>query len=119
MQPKYIRCNSDSHEDGETTEDNDFTSRKLMEQPLPRAGRNRNVNRYNLQFYQESKKDLELIKQEGYKELAPTSARQNEVDSTYFNNYDFPLRPPWHYGMSKDILDQNENRYFKVSKIIS
>ncbi|XP_037958784.1 guanine nucleotide-binding protein-like 1 [Teleopsis dalmanni] len=109
MSQKFLNGASD----GETTEDNELTSGKLMEQPLNRGGRHKNVNRYNLQFYQESKKELEQMKVEGYNQLDGVKPKMREMDAHYFDGYDFPIRPNWSYDMDKNILNLNENRYFK------
>jgi len=88
-----------------------------MEQPFARGGnRNKNVNRYNLQFYQEGKKELEQMKQEGFKPFEKLSPAQREVDDRYFAGCDFPVRPPWTLTESKEELDRTENRYFKVGQ---
>ncbi|EDW02785.1 guanine nucleotide-binding protein-like 1 [Drosophila grimshawi] len=118
---KYLRSNQESYEDSDAPETT--MDRKVMEQPFPRGGgggRNKNVNRYNLQFMQENKKEIELMKEEGFKPLDVLTAAQREIDSSYFNSYDFPVRPPWNYEQSKELLDRNENRYFKeyVDKLL-
>ncbi|EDW64519.1 guanine nucleotide-binding protein-like 1 [Drosophila virilis] len=111
-QPSNLRrSNQESYEDSDAPETT--VDRKLMEQPLTRAGRNKNVNRYNLQFVQESKKEIELMKEEGFKPLDVLTDAQREIDARYFENYDFPVRPPWTFDQSKELLDRNENRYFK------
>ncbi|XP_039484492.1 guanine nucleotide-binding protein-like 1 [Drosophila santomea] len=108
--PKYLRSTQESYEDSDVPE----TTRKLMEQPFARGGnRNKNVNRYNLQFYQEGKKELEQMKQEGFKPFEVLSPNQREVDDRYFSGCDFPVRPPWTLTESKEQLDRTENRYFK------
>lgn len=118
---KFLRPDNDSYDDGETT-DTEVTVRKLMEQPINRAGtsgavRQKNVNRYNFQFYQESKKELEQMKLEAYKPFDVISPKQREVDASYFGQYDFPVRPKWSCDQSKDALERNENRYFRVTNI--
>jgi len=112
--PKYLRSTQESYEDSDVPE----TTRKLMEQPFARGGnRNKNVNRYNLQFYQEGKKELEQMKQEGFKPFEVLSPKQREVDDRYFVGCDFPVRPPWKLASSKEQLDRTENRYFKVGQV--
>lgn len=84
-----------------------------MEQPTNRTGKyDKNVNRYNLQFTQETKKELEIMKEDGFKPLNVVSP--TEMDASYFESFDFPVRPSWSFDSSKDQLDRNENRYFKV-----
>ncbi|TDG42500.1 hypothetical protein AWZ03_011085 [Drosophila navojoa] len=109
-QPKYLRSTQESNEDSDAPER--IVDKKLMEQPLTR-GRNKNVNRYNLQFIQESKKEIELMKQEGFRPLDILTPTQREIDERYFEAYDFPVRPPWTFDQSKEQLERNENRYFK------
>lgn len=111
-QPKYLRSTQESNEDSDAQERT--VDKKLMEQPLTRGGRNKNVNRYNLQFMQESKKEIEILKQEGFRPLDVLTPTQREIDERYFETYDFPVRPAWTFDQSKEQLDRNENRYFKV-----
>uniref|UniRef100_A0A1I8MUM9 Guanine nucleotide-binding protein-like 1 n=3 Tax=Musca domestica TaxID=7370 RepID=A0A1I8MUM9_MUSDO len=108
---KYLRTRSD---DGETTEDNELTVRKLMMRSQGSGGGgNRNANRYNLCFYQESKKEMERLKLEGLKPYAPATPKQREIDARFYDGYDFPIRPEWNYDMDKATLDRNENKYFR------
>ncbi|XP_058987316.1 guanine nucleotide-binding protein-like 1 [Musca domestica] len=108
---KYLRTRSD---DGETTEDNELTVRKLMMRSQGSGGGgNRNANRYNLCFYQESKKEMERLKLEGLKPYAPATPKQREIDASFYDGYDFPIRPEWNYDMDKATLDRNENKYFR------
>ncbi|KAH8392173.1 hypothetical protein KR215_002280 [Drosophila sulfurigaster] len=112
--PKYLRSTQESYEDSDAPETT--APRKLMEQPFNRGGaggRNKNVNRYNLQFTQESKKELELMKLEGFKPLDVLTPAQREIDAAYFEHFDFPVRPPWSSDSTKEQLDRSENRYFK------
>ncbi|XP_023163855.1 guanine nucleotide-binding protein-like 1 [Drosophila hydei] len=108
---KYLRSNQESNEDSDAPEKR--VDHKLMEQPVTRGGRNKNLNRYNLQFIHESKKDIEEMKQEGFSLLEIITPTQREIDARYFENYDFPVRPPWTFDQSKEQLDRNEHRYFK------
>ncbi|XP_017858465.1 PREDICTED: guanine nucleotide-binding protein-like 1 [Drosophila arizonae] len=110
-QPKYLRSTQESNEDSDAQERT--VDKKLMEQPLTRGGRNKNVNRYNLQFIQESKKEIEILKQEGFRPLDVLTPTQREIDERYFETYDFPVRPSWTFNQTKEQLDRNENRYFK------
>lgn len=109
-----MRTRSD---DGETTEDNELTVRKLMMRSQGSGGGgNRNANRYNLCFYQESKKEMERLKLEGLKPYAPATPKQREIDASFYDGYDFPIRPEWNYDMDKATLDRNENKYFRVGE---
>lgn len=58
------------------------------------------------------------MKQEGFKPLDVLTDAQREIDARYFENYDFPVRPPWTFDQSKELLDRNENRYFKVCQLL-
>lgn len=109
---------SHENDDGETTEDNEFIARKLMMRSQPGTGRNKNVNRYNLCFYQESKKELERLKLEGLKPFNPATPKQREIDASFYEGYDFPIRPNWSFDMEKTTLDRNENKYFRVSDCV-
>ncbi|XP_055837376.1 guanine nucleotide-binding protein-like 1 isoform X1 [Episyrphus balteatus] len=109
-QPRLLKTAYDSYDDDETTEDTE----KVQEvNAQPSRGRNKNVNRYNLKFYHETEKELKEMMEELFKPLAKANPKDREVDDSYFKNYDFPIRPEWNYKMSKDILDMNENSYFR------
>ncbi|XP_030383049.1 guanine nucleotide-binding protein-like 1 [Scaptodrosophila lebanonensis] len=107
--PKYLRSTQESYEDSDAPE-TASAARKLMEQPHSHG---KNVNRYNLQFYQESKKQLDLMKQEGFKPLQALSPQEREIDDRFFKDSSFPVRPAWSLDSSKEQLDRNENRYFR------
>lgn len=102
----------DSNEDDETTEEA-VGVQKLNAQPSSRVARNRNVNRYNLQFYEESKKEIELMKQEANLPLREVDKRELEMNFKFFEGYNFPVRPPWNHDMSRDELNRSENKYFR------
>ncbi|ETN58214.1 mmr1/hsr1 GTP binding protein [Anopheles darlingi] len=103
-------------ESSEISEDSDLPRtfgeniEKLNMQPLkdPRS----KSNRYVLQFHRESAKELRERKEEATKTLVRCSEQEMELGDCYFQDYDFPKRPKWHYEMSKEQLDGNENRYF-------
>lgn len=79
-----------------------------------RTGRQRDPNRFNLYFQQESKQDLERMKLDGLKPYTKADPIQREVDFRFFDGYDFPIRPHWHYTMNKEALERQENKYFRV-----
>uniref|UniRef100_A0A1A9X0T7 Guanine nucleotide-binding protein-like 1 n=1 Tax=Glossina brevipalpis TaxID=37001 RepID=A0A1A9X0T7_9MUSC len=112
---KYLRV-QDADDDGDTTEDTELSVRKLMLKPTTNnqcSVRNKNLNRYNLCFYQESKRELERLKLEGLKAYKTAQPEQREIDATFFEGYDFPIRPEWNYEMKTSTLDRNENKYFR------
>lgn len=94
----------------ESSEDEDETIQKLNYQ----SNKKRNANRYALEFYKETKEELKLMKEQAQNPFVHVSEEEREIDCKYFNGYDFPVRPEWNYGMSKEELDRNENRYFTV-----
>lgn len=81
------------------------------------SSNNSNANRYALQFYKESDKQLSKMREEARKALQYLSGCDLEVDHSYFDGCDFPIRPSWTYAMSKEQLERNENRYFTVGLI--
>lgn len=102
----------DSNDEDETTEEA-VGVQKLNSQPSSRVARNRNVNRYNLQFYEESKREIELMKQEANLPLREVERKDLEMTFKFFEGYNFPVRPPWNYDMSRDELNRNENKYLR------
>lgn len=73
-----------------------------------------NSNRYALQFYKETEKQLRKMREESRKPIRPATDKDLEFNDRFFDGYDFPRRPGWTYAMSKEQLDRNENRYFTV-----
>lgn len=115
--PKYMFNSHETSEDAPVATSL-TTSHKLMEQPTNRSGKyDKNINRYNLQFTQESKKELDAMKEDGFKPLNVMTPKEREMDASYFEGFDFPVRPPWSFDSTKEQLDRNENRYFKVIQV--
>ncbi|XP_015121472.1 guanine nucleotide-binding protein-like 1 [Diachasma alloeum] len=82
---------------------------KINKQPRDTTGR----DRYALQFFQESKEELQHRKEEGRKTIHPLPLDQQEVSSNYFpEGLNMPKRPPWDFSMSRELLDMREQKYF-------
>lgn len=83
---------------------------KINMQPLkdPRS----KANKYVLQFHNETTKEIRELRERASQSLEYVSEEQIEIDDSYFDGYDFPIRPKWNYQMSKEILMGNEERYF-------
>lgn len=58
------------------------------------------------------------MREDSRKTLKYLSGSDLEVDHSYFDGCDFPIRPSWTYEMSKEQLERNENRYFTVGSAI-
>lgn len=103
--------------DEEYDEEEFGKSAKLNYQPGSSRSKTRDVNRYALQFYKESKEELEIRKDEARKSLTPVAEAEMEIKfECYFPpELDFPKRPPWNFKMSRDELDAREHKYFTVS----
>lgn len=74
------------------------------------------ANRYALQFYKETDRQLRAMREDSLKPLVYAKPTDLEVDSHFFDGYDFPKRPEWSYRMSKEQLNSQENRYFTVKQ---
>lgn len=72
----------------------------------------RNANRYALSFHRETVKEMKAQKDAARKPIQFILRSDLETGDEYFQGYDFPIRPPWAYEMSKEQVDRNENRYF-------
>lgn len=83
--------------------------RKINFQPS-REGR---TNRYAFHFYQDSEKKLREMKLDGRRAVDILPKTALEIDDRYFTGYDFPKRPDWTFSMSKEQLDQSENKSFR------
>lgn len=53
------------------------------------------------------------MKQEANIPLREVEKQDLEMTFKFFQGYDFPVRPPWNYDMSRDELSRNENKYFR------
>lgn len=74
----------------------------------------RNANRYALSFHRETVKEMKAQKDAARKPIQFILRSDLETGDEYFQGYNFPIRPPWTYDMSKEQVDRNENRYFTV-----
>lgn len=74
----------------------------------------RNANRYALSFHRETVKEMKAQKDAAKKPIQFSLRSELEIGDEYFQGYDFPIRPPWTYDISKETIDRNENRYFTV-----
>lgn len=70
------------------------------------------ANKYVLQFHNESAKEIRELREKARQALEYATEEQMEIDDSYFDGYDFPVRPNWNYQMSKEVLMANEERYF-------
>ncbi|XP_058802266.1 guanine nucleotide-binding protein-like 1 [Phymastichus coffea] len=106
-----LNKNYEGDEDGQSQESADFRrgTQKINKQPRDNIGK----NRYALQFFQESREELQNRKEEANKTIIPCSLEEQEVSDDYFPaEVDIPKRPPWNFNMSKEELEVRENRYF-------
>lgn len=80
-----------------------------------------NFLRYALQFFQESKEEIEEKKRLAREEIKPVTEKELEISiENYFPlELDFPKRPPWDFSMSREHLDARENKYFRVSILLN
>lgn len=83
---------------------------KINMQPL-KDPRSKN-NRYVLQFHMETPKERRELRESARQSLHRATEEEMEIDDGFFDGYDFPKRPEWNYQMSKEVLMQNEERYF-------
>ncbi|CAG9854108.1 unnamed protein product [Phyllotreta striolata] len=85
---------------------------KINFQPT-RDGRSK-PNRYALQFYRETQEEIVKQKEIARQSLEVKEEQDLEIEGSHFFNtdFDFPKRPPWEFGLSKEKLDQQENHYF-------
>ncbi|CAG9764541.1 unnamed protein product [Ceutorhynchus assimilis] len=103
--PFLQKSNDDSDEEGTSV-------RKLNYQPTKGGGSR--PNRYALQFFKESNKEIKLKKEEARTSLIPVEEKGLEIEASHFfeESLEFPKRPPWNFDLSKEELEAQENRYF-------
>lgn len=55
-------------------------------------------------------------KEEARKTIEMIPTKKQEVSDDYFpSQVDMPKRPPWDFSMSKEEVEQREQKYFHVS----
>ena len=85
--------------------------KKINKQPRDNTGK----NRYALQFFNETKEELQRRKEEAMMTIEPCSLEEMEISDDYFPpEVDMPKRPPWDFTMTKEQLEMREQRYFTV-----
>lgn len=96
-------------------EDERRSVKKINKQP-ERKGTNSKTNRYALEFFNETREEILLNKEEARREIIPVSSSEFEIstDDYFDEEIDFPKRPKWSYEMSREELEIRENRYFTV-----
>ncbi|XP_039287489.1 guanine nucleotide-binding protein-like 1 isoform X2 [Nilaparvata lugens] len=105
------------HQSNDSYDETEPTIQKINAQPKQNASTNKrqNSSRYALQFFQETKEELEAKKESARRELNPVPESELEMCTEEFfpPEVDFPVRPPWDFNMSREELDARENRYFR------
>ncbi|XP_018416157.1 PREDICTED: guanine nucleotide-binding protein-like 1 [Nanorana parkeri] len=94
--------------------------RRINQQPqlLKPGEKGYDPNRYRLQFERESKDEIERrkkIAQDKILEPVPETELEVDIEKIYRPGsvLDFPKRPAWHYDMSKEALQSQEEKSFK------
>ncbi|XP_044731870.1 guanine nucleotide-binding protein-like 1 [Chrysoperla carnea] len=111
---KYLLKSRNRSDDDESDENNDGIL-KVNQQPSKKSNsRDRNPNRYVLQFFRETDEQLQQLKELAYQEIKPVPETELEIktEDFYCDDLDFPKRPPWDYSMTVDQLNAKEQRYF-------
>uniref|UniRef100_A0A1B6C3N2 Guanine nucleotide-binding protein-like 1 n=1 Tax=Clastoptera arizonana TaxID=38151 RepID=A0A1B6C3N2_9HEMI len=96
--------------------DNEFDlpiCQKINAQPKVRGGRGK-PNRYVLQFYQETEKEIKTKKEAAKQklELSLEDSLEINIDDYFEPALDFPKRPPWNFEMTREQLEAREHKYF-------
>lgn len=100
------------------TEESTFSRNIQKINRQPREG-NTGRSRYALQFFQESKEELRQRREDARRAIEPVPLEEQEVSDNYFPpEVDLPKRPPWDFSMSKEQLDNREQKYFSVRTTI-
>ncbi|XP_011504502.1 PREDICTED: guanine nucleotide-binding protein-like 1 [Ceratosolen solmsi marchali] len=83
--------------------------KKINKQPKDNAGK----NKYALQFFEETKEELQKRREEARNVIEACDIEDQEVSDDYFPDYiDMPKRPTWDFAMNKEELDMREHKYF-------
>lgn len=75
-----------------------------------------NVNRYNLKFRKQTPEEIEKRKALHYAPIKLLGEEELELETEFFfpPGLDYPVRPEWKKNMSKQELDRNENKHFRL-----
>ncbi|XP_077986081.1 guanine nucleotide-binding protein-like 1 [Glandiceps talaboti] len=120
-QPHRSRMQSkeESSEDFESTSDGDNPDVfKLNQQPAKRAQTDKKYdpNRYRLHFERESKTEVAERKKKATEpfQTLPEEMLEVDIDDIYRPGsvLDMPKRPPWNYSLSKEQVENREEKYF-------
>lgn len=111
---RWKRLNSAS---SESEEEVNVRVNKLNLQPTKPPDRKNDPNRYRLQFFQETREEIQDNKKRAQLPFHMVSEEELEVDLTDIYQpgsvLDIPKRPLWDYKLSKEQLEQREEGYFK------
>ncbi|XP_068204635.1 guanine nucleotide-binding protein-like 1 [Palaemon carinicauda] len=116
------------HADGEDESDDFHTTEATIASPEEamdyqevmainyQPGRNQRVNRYNLKFRKETAADKEKRRALHSQPIDFLSESELEAGTEHFYppGLSYPSRPPWRANMSKEELDMNENKHFRL-----
>ncbi|XP_015590580.1 guanine nucleotide-binding protein-like 1 isoform X2 [Cephus cinctus] len=85
------------------------TVQKINLQPKDRTSK----SKYALQFFRETKEELQRRKEEARQTIEPIPLEQQEISDNFFPpGIDMPKRPPWDFNITKEQLESREQRYF-------
>jgi len=74
-----------------------------------RSGR----NRFKLQFKAESKKQIAEQREKAQNPIEKVTDLTSTTEMYFDDSHDFPMRPEWKEGWSKERLEMGEQRYFR------
>jgi len=70
-------------------------------------------NRYKLQFKPESKKEIAEKREKAQNPIKKVTDLVSTTEMYFDTSHDFPERPEWKEGWSKEKLEMSEQRYFR------
>lgn len=93
----------------EEDDEKQFNKHKDVDLSGDRSGR----NRFKLQFKAESKKHIAEQREKAQNPLEKVSDLTSTTEMYFDASHDFPKRPEWKEGWSKERLEMNEQKYFR------
>ncbi|XP_075228669.1 nucleostemin 4 [Lycorma delicatula] len=87
---------------------------KIHAQPQNK-GKQADSTKYALQFFQETKEEIEAKKALARQEIKkmPEEALEITIEDYFPPELDFPKRPPWDFNIGRDKLITKEQKYFR------
>ncbi|KAG5863529.1 hypothetical protein JTB14_038164 [Gonioctena quinquepunctata] len=119
---KKEQLQAKKHSKGGDTAAGENSNKILKKDVQPSGDLKSKSSRYALQFFTETREELQKQKEIARNSLEPKKEKDSEVDGDMFfdEELDFPKRPSWDFSLGKEKLEAQEQKYFAeyVNRIV-